>query len=136
MPNIELLKKTLSYIETHESDWDQSQYVCGTSMCFAGHAVVLSGYPVSEDAYTPLDVLPPELRAKFVPEDSWDGNSVHAAQLAAVLLGIEDEVLSEWGDPDWKDPAADVLFQSTNELSDLRQFVADLCAMAVPADAS
>lgn len=47
-PNVELLNRTLDYIRTHPKEWQQSSWVCGSSACFAGHALRLAGHVVSE----------------------------------------------------------------------------------------
>lgn len=43
MANAKRLLKVLEYIRDHRDEWDQitfvSRYSCGTSCCFAGHAV-------------------------------------------------------------------------------------------------
>lgn len=43
-----LMKRVLSYIKKHPKEWDQGAWgvqrpACGTAMCFAGHAIVMSG---------------------------------------------------------------------------------------------
>jgi hypothetical protein len=42
-PNVELLDKTLAYIEEHPKEWQQGSWVCETAACFAGNALLLSG---------------------------------------------------------------------------------------------
>jgi hypothetical protein len=46
--NVDLLQRTLDYIEEHPEEWDQYLWghktPCGTTFCFAGHAALLSGY--------------------------------------------------------------------------------------------
>ena len=48
--NDELIDKVMAYICEHPEEWDQrewySQGVCGTTACFAGHAMLLSGYSI------------------------------------------------------------------------------------------
>lgn len=43
-----LIDKVLGYIREHPQEWDQrfwgEKNVCGTRACFAGHAMLLSGY--------------------------------------------------------------------------------------------
>ena len=34
---------TLDYIRDHQEEWNQNDYFCGTTACFAGHALVLAG---------------------------------------------------------------------------------------------
>lgn len=47
--NVKLLDDTLAYIEAHPEEHDQSTWVCDTTMCFAGHALALSGVKVEVD---------------------------------------------------------------------------------------
>lgn len=48
--NVELIEKTMQYIIDHPKEWNQDWFVepadtaCGTTMCFAGTALALSGY--------------------------------------------------------------------------------------------
>src|SRR5690606_2757920 len=41
--NADLLKRTLTHIETHPDTWNQAEYRCRTGLCFAGWAAVLAG---------------------------------------------------------------------------------------------
>lgn len=41
--NVELYRRVLEYIEAHPEEWNQESY-CGTSCCFAGHTIALSGH--------------------------------------------------------------------------------------------
>ena len=41
--NVDLMQKTMDYIEAHPEEWDQDEWRCETTMCFAGWAVALSG---------------------------------------------------------------------------------------------
>lgn len=49
--NIYLLEKTLTYIQSHPEEHEQSDWgrvtPCGTTMCFAGHAAELAGEEVA-----------------------------------------------------------------------------------------
>jgi hypothetical protein len=129
MTNVALLKETFAYIEANPSEWDQRQYICDTGMCFAGHAVALSGFHLDEDACTPVELLPPNLRTKF---QFHAGGVVHASDLAAALLDIEDCSLSTFEDPTWSEWAPEVLFAAFNGLEDLRHYVKQLCDQAAP----
>ena len=46
--NDELIDKVMAYIREHPEEWDQRYWVkrsaCGATACFAGHAMLLSGY--------------------------------------------------------------------------------------------
>lgn len=48
-PNAELAYRTLDQIDASPEHWRQSSWVCGTSYCFGGWAVVLSGGQLNED---------------------------------------------------------------------------------------
>lgn len=42
-PNAELAYRVLDHIDGHPEEWDQVTWFCGTSACFAGHSLLLSG---------------------------------------------------------------------------------------------
>lgn len=48
MLNVELMERTMTYIRDHPEEWDQKTFVsaCGTTHCFAGTALRLSGETV------------------------------------------------------------------------------------------
>lgn len=50
MPNVELLQRTMQYINDHPEQHNQERWVniCGTSACFAGWAAIFSGMSVEE----------------------------------------------------------------------------------------
>lgn len=86
MVNVELLKETLQVIEKNPHNYDQSnwvrkdsQNVCGTAMCIAGHAAVLSGQArIVVDAYYGPSLV------------DADGDSVSAACVAEEELRLSD----------------------------------------------
>lgn len=122
MPNVNLLQGTLAYIEANPETWNQGEWVCGTTMCFAGHAVALSGIHVDGNTYIPIRNLPDDLRSHY------EGmNSVHVARLAAKLLDISDGETPDWDEPamEWD---SDRLFYGDNTLEELREIVDELCA--------
>lgn len=43
-----LIDKVLTYLKEHPKEWEQGSWVtdCGTQACFAGHAMLLSGYGI------------------------------------------------------------------------------------------
>lgn len=47
--NDELIDAVLDYIEAHPEEWDQGVWAnaCGTQACFAGRAMLLSGYTLT-----------------------------------------------------------------------------------------
>lgn len=57
MANVEKLEAVLDYIRTHPDEHDQSTWAgkgpCGTTLCFAGTAVVLAGYEILWGALAP-----------------------------------------------------------------------------------
>jgi hypothetical protein len=53
-PNVDLLRRTLAYIEEHPQEWNQRAWRCGTTACFAGHAVILDGGRWADPAFDDL----------------------------------------------------------------------------------
>lgn len=53
VPNIDLMEKVLEHLRIHPEDHDQAAF-CGTAMCFAGWAAVLSKQ-YTPDEWTSLD---------------------------------------------------------------------------------
>lgn len=52
-PNMAEIDRILDYIIDHPDEWDQNTWtntdpVCGTTYCFAGHAVVSAGYKIMD----------------------------------------------------------------------------------------
>lgn len=86
-PNTELAYRVLDHIDAHPELWRQSSWLdeseCGTTACFAGWAVLLSGCKVSEDEY--CDNVVHEGPAEVV------GMSIPRA--ADTLLGIDPDTL-------------------------------------------
>lgn len=101
MPNTELLQRTLTEIETHPDQWDQTTY----RQCFAAVAVRLSGGQWADDKA--IATLVP------VPDDP-EGDILHGTVLvpdrAARLLDLGTT---------WEMN----LFYSGNTLDDLRRIV-------------
>jgi hypothetical protein len=53
-PNAELAYKVLDHIDAHPETWDQATWDCGTTACFAGWALRLSGgYSENDVVYGP-----------------------------------------------------------------------------------
>ena len=84
-PNAELAYRILDQIDAHPDSWDQGVWDCGTSACFAGWAVRLSGGSADMDAYV-VDG-PPELVGMHVET---------AARTVLRLDDGEDEVDDGW----------------------------------------
>lgn len=115
--NVPLLRKTLEHIEAHPEEWNQGVWLCATSACFAGHAVVLAGGEWVEIEH-----------AVFVRADADDnpadlanvddkGQVVTVADRAQRILGLS-----------WRE--ARILFHSDNNLDDLRRIVGELIEQA------
>lgn len=125
MPNTELLKKTLAYIEEHPTTWNQLHWTghkheCGTTHCFAGWAAVLSGAQPDDDDEVRRDKLPADIAD--VEFEHWPAAKgfLHVADAARHLLGLTKA-------------EADGLFRADNGLDDLRRIVAELCGETAPA---
>jgi hypothetical protein len=145
MPNIELLKKTLNFIEVKPDGWKQDRWAtvtdCGTSYCFAGWALTLAGVPVITDgiadAVVNIDTLNGALakRGVNIDPDDYDVDILALVRnAAAALLEIEDMTLRDLEDGELYS-AADVLFEADNSLDRLRRYVAELCGETVEAGA-
>src|SRR4051812_40565249 len=80
--NKELLQRTIDYIEAHPEEWDQTEWRCGTSMCFAGHAAILAGCEWRDE--TGSFVLLPDMEDR----QYHDGNQAHVDDAARFMLGL------------------------------------------------
>ena len=49
--NTELAYKTLDQIRANPQGWDQNEFFCGTTACFAGHAILIHYGLSDEDQY-------------------------------------------------------------------------------------
>jgi hypothetical protein len=116
--NDELIDKVLHYIENHPDEWDQETWFCGTTACFAGRALLMSGFEIVDTAL---------LREKIKGHEDYGwlddfemideaGNLVREyTTRAAERLGLN-----------WDD--AIMLFNGRNDLEDLRAIIADIRA--------
>lgn len=129
-PNVELLRRTLEHIEATPLQWDQNtwaedNYPCGTTYCFAGWAVVLSGAAFAQETDRIMSgrVVPPG-RSPFDRAEWRD-----VAEYAAGILGLPapEAPVKETGQISGDIPA---LFDACNELDDLRRIVGELCEQA------
>lgn len=125
MLNKPLLQQTLGYIEDHPREWDQRMWAargdCGTTYCFAGTALHLSGAEFVFDADSSDPDCAWDVLAASLTEDvrgrvhanakGWVG----AIFAAKELLGLSDT-------------QADGVFFGIPNLNDLRQAVAELLA--------
>lgn len=118
-PNAALAYRVLDHIDAHPESWNQGRWWCGTSGCFAGWAVQLSGEKMSGLNF--VRVGPDEL------------DVVHIGERAAQLLGFEstmalDEVAWDalgMTDEDEDDDVRDEyeLFSAVNTREDLGRIV-------------
>lgn len=87
--NADLARKVLDHIRRHPETWDQGSWVstqdCGTAYCFAGHALVLSGYKPN----TYIDAYTGELQTSYSTMVRPDGHAVYVEYEAQELLGID-----------------------------------------------
>ena len=117
MYNIELLKKTLQLVETHEKDgqWNQKHYRCQSGMCFAGWAVVAAGAEFASNNLYDSDFtrvkITDELRSRFPGLNEWEATGyIPIADFAKIALGLDCTEQSD-------------IFFSENQIEDLRDFV-------------
>lgn len=134
MANRVLLTKTLEHIRANPTTWVQNDWItadnsadpgCGTAYCFAGWAVVLSGYSIGADALITLDQLAPDLMHRLADEKAYIHRRAGVPQvavhsLATILLDI----------PRWHgcDGRHHHLFCGGNSLDQLTTHVAALCS--------
>lgn len=100
--NIPLLRKTMEHIEAHPEEHDQMTWVCGTTMCFAGHAAVISGahfvHDYGGDIVTPDgDMADIDAYATATLGLDWDQSwhLFHGCKNIPQLRGYVDELLQE-----------------------------------------
>jgi hypothetical protein len=98
--NVALLRKTMEHIEAHPEEHDQATWVCGSQMCFAGHAAVADGATLEPGMYMPNAM------------SEWLGTT-HVSDYAQRALGLTSG-------------EANRLFYADNSVEDLRVLVDDL----------
>ena len=90
-PNAELAYRVLDHIDAHPEQWDQGHWVaeaeCGTVGCFAGWAVMLSGYTVNDAVVIES------------PDGLTNLDGLHIEAAADDLLGIDDNTVYLHDDP-------------------------------------
>lgn len=102
-PNATLAYRVLDHIDAHPEQWDQSVYLgegdCGTTACFAGWALLLSGVEMDRNWDVLADTLTPELaegvhelldRTRLEVDERWPMTLVDASEVAQVLLGVSE----------------------------------------------
>lgn len=110
MLNKDLLERTMSYIEAHPEEHDQTRWAnaCGTAFCFAGHAAILSG-ATRPQGLNSFWGITPDGRAVDYFETTEDG-ALLAFGYARQKLGLNF-------------PQASALFSSANTVESLREMV-------------
>lgn len=115
MINVPLLESTMGRIFAEPENWNQREWVttdpvylppgnvCGTAMCFAGHAAILDG---AQLASSPSNTVVTR-----------DGERWPVASYATLALGLTSR-------------QADDLFRAENSLDDLQYKVKDLIEQA------
>lgn len=99
----ELLDDALAHIRAHPEEWDQAEWVCGTTACLAGHLVMLGDGATIEDLHR--------------MEGAGDGDGPCISERARQLLGLPRSS-NQSGEA-----TAMVLFGGGNSLDDLERFV-------------
>jgi hypothetical protein len=114
-PNAELAYRVLDHIDAHPEQWNQKRWWCGTSGCFAGWAVTLSGEQVNADACVTAN-----------------GLIMHVSDRAAQVLGFPDEdalidaAIEAMGGGIPEEDDAPALFNAGNTREDLGRLVAEI----------
>ena len=110
--DIPLARKTIEHIEAHPEEWEQSEWICKTGMCYAGHSAHFAGAEAPEgrwgDALS-ARVTGPAIDEFSTPYDGW----VHISDYAQHVLGLADGEAAR-------------MFWSDNSLDDLRGMVTSL----------
>lgn len=104
-PNAELAYRVLDHIDANPSEWDQTNWQCGSAACFAGWAVRLSGGVMENVDGKTWSVI--------VSDGLGDLNGLDVDIAADLLLGIE----MLYADPDVD------LYLETNTREDLDRLV-------------
>lgn len=125
-PNAELAYKVLDHIDAHPEQWNQGRWYgadpeCGTTACFAGWAVALSGHDVT------------------LGEQTEDGHQAWSAidgdeDALVGVVAAEDLGITDLTEPcrlcdincDETNPVGKALFTSYNSREDLGRLVAEI----------
>ena len=113
MPNVKLLRETLAYIEAHPEEWDQANWYCGTSACFAGRACLLNGHQLLPWSHNVQDYTSKFKTFKFYGTPL---ERNHIASVARDILGLTESQALD-------------LFMGGNTLDALRRIVNELCSL-------
>lgn len=121
MANVAKLEKTMTDILDHPEGWDQKTWVCGTTACYAGRAVLNEGFKVmvgfdhswAMDADTPFDPGAEQEYLKMYSVIGLKAHRVPVGDRAAEILDISDA-------------DALLLFSQRATLDNLQEMVKDL----------
>lgn len=112
-PNAELAYRVLDHIDAHPTEWDQATWKCGSSHCFGGWAVVLSGATV--------DYSNDELVVVAGPDELLDLEIEDAARQALGVTPVGAYVENFNGPGRHRDPGW--LFGASNTRAELGRMV-------------
>lgn len=115
--NIDLMRETLSYIETHPEQWGQHDF----RRCFAAHAAQLAGaqWVVSADSDVADETSHLYYMVMVRADETGPYRMTSVWTHAKTVLGV-----TEQGNMP--------LFRATNTIDDLRQMIDEYAAEAVP----
>src|SRR6476619_6827832 len=105
-PNVPLLLKALDHIEHHPDEWDQEKWICGTTACFAGHAVLIDG-----------GVPAPDRNGVFVKARDDDDPECVFQRPEGAITAVRDRATRILRLTRWR---AGFLFDGGNTLNDVR----------------
>ncbi len=110
-PDEQMMRETLDDIRRNYSTWNQSDWRCGSTACFAGHVAFRAGavWLYADEADAPDDHI-----SKYLVRTP-DGQAMHVADYAGEVLRINTD-------------DADRLFFSDNTFKDLSRIVSEICA--------
>lgn len=87
MVNVPELERVLAYCRDNPDKHDQSNWICGTTACFAGHAALLNGWkPVLATVW---DGTVWDGSTAYVTKDDQGNRSLPI--VAAGILGLDDD---------------------------------------------
>jgi len=125
--NKELLRETLQTIKDNPQHWDQTQWHCGSSHCFAGFVECkIRGIEIAkeldEDQVLGWSVADEESLISLLNLGEKDADKLcrdydyhkNTAVVARFALGLDED-------------QADMLFHGENDLGDLENIVEELC---------
>lgn len=110
-----LIDQVLGFIEQNPQEWEQGVWFCDTAACFAGHALLLSGYRIIDTTVE---------KAKNAHLLSWIDHFE--------MVNPDNDIVSEYGDLAQKllgirvDQANDLFSDDIHGIEELRQVIDDI----------